>query len=112
MKGLDYLAPQGFHDARAAYGLPPAVADLDRAAQSSTRCFPRTAFDIADPIVLEDVTKQGGLMSPFKATIATSLGHRNLDDLASSDPDCIIIQSTSKSVDDPHLPNDAVRKGP
>jgi hypothetical protein len=68
MKGFDYLAPQGFYDACTAYGLPPAVADLDhRAAQSSTRCFPRTAFGIADPIVVEGVTKQRGPMSPFKA---------------------------------------------
>jgi hypothetical protein len=107
MKGFDYLAPQGFYDACTAYGLPLAVADLDRAAQSSTRCFPRRAFGIADPIIVEGVTKQGGPMSPFKATITTSLGHRYLDDLASSDPDCVIIQSTSKLVNDPHLPDDA-----
>ena len=46
-------------------------------------------------------------MSPFKATITTSLGHRYLDDLALSDPDCVIIQSTSKRVNNPHLPDDA-----
>ncbi|KAF8231583.1 hypothetical protein L208DRAFT_1276393, partial [Tricholoma matsutake] len=107
MKGFDYLSPKGFYDACTAYGLPPAIAELDRAAQSSTQCFPRTAFGIADPIIVEGVTKQGGPMSPFKATITTSLGHRYLDDLASSDPDCVIIQSMSKLVNDPHLPDDA-----
>src|SRR5277367_3459232 len=107
MKGFDYLAPQGFYDACTAYGLPPAIADLDRAAQSLTRCFPRTAFGIADPILVEGVTKQGGPMSPFKATITTSLGHQYLDDLASSDPDSVVIQSSSKSLDDPHLPDDS-----
>jgi len=64
-------------------------------------------FGIADPIVVKGVTKQGGPMSPFKATITTSLGHHYLDDLALSDQDCVVIQSTSKSVDDPHLPDDS-----
>jgi hypothetical protein len=107
MKGFDYLAPQGFYDACIVYSLPSAIADLDRAAQSSTRCFPWTAFGIADPIVVEGVTKQGGPMSLFKATITTSLGHCYLNDLASSDPDCVVI-SVSKSADDPHLSDDAV----
>ncbi|KAF8235277.1 hypothetical protein L208DRAFT_1257842 [Tricholoma matsutake] len=66
------------------------------------------AFGIADPIVVEGITKQGGPMSPFKATITTSLGHCYLDDLASSDPDHVVIQSMSKSADNPHLPDDAV----
>ncbi|KII90984.1 hypothetical protein PLICRDRAFT_174330 [Plicaturopsis crispa FD-325 SS-3] len=39
MKGFDYLAPAGFYDAIAAYGLPDSIALLDRAAQSDTRCF-------------------------------------------------------------------------
>ncbi|KAF5380096.1 hypothetical protein D9615_006221 [Tricholomella constricta] len=106
MKGFDYLAPDGFYDACKAYGLPDAICDLDRAAQSSTRCFPRTAFGIAEPIVVEGVTKQGGPMSPFKATMTTSLGHRYLSDLAANDPDCIVISSTSRARGDPHLPDD------
>ncbi|KAF8223635.1 hypothetical protein L208DRAFT_1204053, partial [Tricholoma matsutake] len=36
MKGFDYLSPQGFYDACTAYSLPPAIAELDHAAQSST----------------------------------------------------------------------------
>jgi hypothetical protein len=109
MKGFEHLAPQGFYDACTVYGLPPAVADLDHAAQSSTQCFPWIAFGIADPIIVKGVTKRGGPMSPFKATITTSLGHHYLDDLASSDPDCVVTasESTSKIVNDPHLPDDA-----
>jgi hypothetical protein len=107
MKGFNYLAPQGFYDACTAYGLPQAVADLDCAAQSSTRCFRQMVFGIADPIIVNGVTKQGRLMPPFKATITTSLGHCFLDDLVLSDPDCIVIQSTSKSANDPHIPDDA-----
>ena len=107
MKGFDYLAPQGFYDAYTAYSLPQTIADLDHAAQLSTRCFPWTTFSIADPIIADGVTKQGGPMSPFKATITTSLGHRYLDDLTSLDPDCVVIRSTSKMVNDPHFPDDA-----
>jgi hypothetical protein len=57
--------------------------------------------------VVEGVIKQDGPMSPFKATITTSLGHQYLDDLASSDPDSVVIQDASKSMDDPHLPDDS-----
>ena len=39
MKGFDYLAPQGFYDAIDAYGLPPSIIDLDKAAQSHTKIF-------------------------------------------------------------------------
>jgi hypothetical protein len=107
IKGFDYLSLQGFYDACAVNGLPSAIADLDCAAQSLTQYFPQMVFGIADPIVVEGVTKQGGPMSPFMATITTSLRHWYLDDLASSDPECVVIQSMSKSVDDPHLPDDA-----
>ena len=39
MKGFDYLALQGFYDANDAYGLPPSIIDLDKAAQSHTKVF-------------------------------------------------------------------------
>ncbi|KAG6852626.1 hypothetical protein C0991_010345 [Blastosporella zonata] len=106
MKGFDYLSLQGFYDACQAYGLPLAIAELDRAAQASTRCFPRTAHGIADPIIVEGVTKQGGPLSPSKSTMTTSLGHRYLTDIAADDPDCVVIQSSSGKHGDPHLPND------
>ena len=46
MKGFDYLSPEGFYDAVRAYGLPETVIDLDRASQTHTRCFIRTAYGI------------------------------------------------------------------
>jgi hypothetical protein len=39
MKGFDYLHPQGFYDAIAAYGLPLEIIKLDRAAQKDTKVF-------------------------------------------------------------------------
>jgi hypothetical protein len=39
MKGFDYLHPQGFYDAIIAYGLPPEIIELDKAAQKDTRVF-------------------------------------------------------------------------
>jgi hypothetical protein len=39
MKGFDYLSPDGFYDAIQAYGLPLSIIDLDKAAQTDTRCF-------------------------------------------------------------------------
>ncbi|KAH0586175.1 hypothetical protein H2248_007437 [Termitomyces sp. 'cryptogamus'] len=108
MKGFDYLSPHGFYDACEAYGLPSTICDLDQAAQSMTKCFPRTAFGIASPIVVDGVTKQGGPMSPFKATVTTSLGHRYLDDISRLDPDSVVIRSLSNVAGDPHLPNDSL----
>jgi hypothetical protein len=46
-------------------------------------------------------------MSLFKAAITTDLGHHYLDNLASLDPGCVIIQSTSKMVNNSHLPDNA-----
>ncbi|KAF8065061.1 hypothetical protein FPV67DRAFT_1562916 [Lyophyllum atratum] len=107
MKGFDYLSPDGFYDACEAYRLPHAISELDRAAQTGVRCFPRTAFGIAEPIIVEGVTKQGGPLSPLKSTMTTSLGHNFLDDLASNDPDCITISSATHRSQDPHLPDDS-----
>lgn len=55
MKGFDYLFPDGFYDAVKAYGLPRAITDLDRAAQTDTRCFIRTAYGVTEPILLLQV---------------------------------------------------------
>ncbi|KAG6898794.1 hypothetical protein C0993_004162 [Termitomyces sp. T159_Od127] len=107
MKGFDYLSPSGFYDACEAYGLPSSIRALDQAAQSATRCFPRTAFGIAEPIVVDGVTKQGGPMSPFKSTITTSLGHRYLNDIAQGDPDAVVVSSGSYWTGDPHQPIDS-----
>ncbi|KAG6876097.1 hypothetical protein C0993_005551 [Termitomyces sp. T159_Od127] len=107
MKGSDYLSPSGFYNACKAYGLPSSIRALDQAAQSATRCFPRMAFGIAEPIVVNGVTKQGGPMSPFKSTITTSLGHRYLNDIAQGDPDAVVVSSGSNWTGDPHQPIDS-----
>ncbi|KAJ6631046.1 hypothetical protein B0H10DRAFT_1773796 [Mycena sp. CBHHK59/15] len=106
MKGFDYLAPQGMYDAVEAYGLPTSIIDLDRAAQTDTKCFIRTAHGTAEPITITGVTKQGGSLSPVKSTLTTSLGHHYLNDLMSSDPDVLIITSGIAEKADPHLPDD------
>jgi hypothetical protein len=104
MKGFDYLHPQGFYDAITAYGLPPEIIKLDRAAQKDTKVFIRTAYGITGPMVINGVTKQGGLLSPLKSTMTTSLGHRYLDDLARNSPDTLIIRSKAEA----HSPVDSM----
>ncbi|KAF5312013.1 hypothetical protein D9619_003843 [Psilocybe cf. subviscida] len=94
-KGFDYLAPQGLYDAVIAYGLPSTIIDLDKAAQSNTQVYVRTAYGIAGPITVDAVTKQGGPMSPLKSTLTTSLGHRYLDDVASKDDGTLVIETMS-----------------
>ena len=108
MKGFDYLAPEGFYDAITAYGLPLAIVDIDKAAQTNTRVFIRTAHGITDPIVVSGVAKQGGPISPLKSTLTTSLGHRYLDDVASGMAGALTISSSSHERDDPHLPDDKI----
>ena len=60
MKGFDYLTLQGFYDANDAYGPPPSIIDLDKAAQSHTKVFVWTAYGVTGPIVVDRLTKQGG----------------------------------------------------
>ncbi|KAJ7708993.1 hypothetical protein B0H17DRAFT_916723 [Mycena rosella] len=109
MKGFDYLSPQGMYDAVNAYGLPSAIIDLDRAAQTDTRCFIQTAHGLTEPITISGVTKQGGSLSPVKSTLTTSLGHHYLNDLISTDPDALVITSGSAQKADPHLPDDLMQ---
>ncbi|KAJ7176388.1 hypothetical protein C8R43DRAFT_1057609 [Mycena crocata] len=92
-KGFDRLSPQGFYDAIEAYGLPLSIIDLDRAAQTDTECYIRTAHGVTEPITITGVTKQGGSLSPVKSTMTTSLGHHYLNDLMASDPDALVVTS-------------------
>ena len=103
MKGFDYLSPDGFYDAVRAYGLPEAVIDLDRASQTNTQCFIRTAYGITDPITISGVNKQGGPASPLKSVFTTSLGSYYLQDLLLSDKDALVISSSSMMRGDPHI---------
>ena len=109
MKGFDYLALQGFYDAIDAYGLPPSIIDLDKAAQSHTKVFVWTAYRVTGPIVVDRLTKQGGPLSPLKSTMTTSLGHRYLDDLSLTDDGTLIIRLSKHNEGDPHLPEDAIK---
>ena len=59
MKGLNYLVPEGFHDAVRSYGLLQSIIDIDKAAHKETRCFIQTGYRVTVPIVSDD-NKQGG----------------------------------------------------
>jgi hypothetical protein len=106
MKGFDYLAPEGFYDAISAYGLPLSIVNIDKAAQTNTKVFIRTAHGLTEPIIVSGVAKQGGPISPLKSTLTTSLGHRYLDDLAKKTPGALTITTASHDRSDPHLPDD------
>jgi hypothetical protein len=105
MKGFDYLHPQGFYDAITAYGLLNEIIELDRAAQRDTKVFIRMAYGTTGPIVINGVTKQGGLLSPLKSTMTTSLGHHYLNDLARNSLDTLIVRSKYDS----HSPVDSIQ---
>ncbi|KAJ6627160.1 hypothetical protein B0H10DRAFT_2210562 [Mycena sp. CBHHK59/15] len=109
MKGFDYLDLQGMYNVIKSYGLPSTIIDLDRPAQTDTKCFICTAHGITEPIVITGVTKQGGSLSPVKSTLTTSLGHHYLNDLISIDPDALVITSGNAQKADPHLPDDVVQ---
>jgi Reverse transcriptase (RNA-dependent DNA polymerase) len=109
MKGFDYLAPSGFYDALKAYGFPEAICDLDRAAQTQTKAYIRTAYGITGPIIVNGLTKQGGPLSPIKSTFTTSLGHRYLDDLASSDSGALVMSTKALKTNNVHTPDDRIQ---
>ncbi|KDR77658.1 hypothetical protein GALMADRAFT_119768 [Galerina marginata CBS 339.88] len=109
MKGFDYLSPDGFRDSILAYGLPQAIIDLDKAAQSQVRCFIHTAYGATEPIITSGVNKQGGPASQLKSTFTTSMGHYYLCDRLKKDKDAVIVTSSSNERKDPHL-KDAERE--
>ena len=106
LKGFDYLSPQGFHDAIRAYGLPESIIHLDQASQSQVPCTIQTAYGQSRKIMIDGVTKQGGPLSPLKATMTTSLGHRWLDDMAKESPSRLVVKSMQSIKTDPHTPDD------
>ncbi|KAJ7451025.1 hypothetical protein FB451DRAFT_1409931 [Mycena latifolia] len=61
---------KGMYDAVTTYGLPPAIIDLDHAAQTDTKCFIRTAHGITEPIIITGVTKQDDTLQA-KVVMAT-----------------------------------------
>ena len=108
MKGFDYLAPEGFYNAISAYGLPDAIIDIDKAAQTNTKVFIQTAHGLTKPIIISSVAKQGGPISPLKSTLTTSMGHRYLDDIANSTLGVLMITMSTHDHLDPHLPDDSI----
>ena len=95
MKGFDYLAPEGFYDAISAYILPDAITDIDKAAQTNTKVFIRTAHGLTEPIIVSGVDKQGSPISPLKSMLTTSMGHRYLDDVANKTPGALTITTST-----------------
>jgi len=92
MKGFNYLLPSGFYDVMKAYGFPDSIRKLDKAAQTQTKAFVHMAFGVMGPIIVDELTKQGGPLSPIKSTLTTSLGHHYLDNLAKNDPGTLFLK--------------------
>jgi hypothetical protein len=60
MKGFDFLFPEGFYDAIAAYVLPSEIIDLNKDALADNQCHPRTVYGITLPFETTGLTRQGG----------------------------------------------------
>lgn len=80
--------------------------DIDKAAHKEMKCFIWTAYRVTVPIIVSDVNKQGGPLSPIKSTFTTSLGHYYLNDPMTTDHDALIISSSARKRHDPHLKDD------
>jgi hypothetical protein len=106
MKGFDYLSPQGMYNTVSAYRLPSAIINLDRAAQTDTKCYIRTAHGITEPILIMGLTKQGRSLSPVKLTLTTSLKHHYLNNLSANNPDTLIVSTANGLKGEPHLADD------
>ena len=102
------MEPKGFYDALLAYGLPASITDFDRSAQSDVPYRVKTAFGLTEPFLVSGVTKQGGLISPLKSTLTTSLGNRWLQDLALLDPGALVVHSHASLQNAPHVPTDSL----
>jgi hypothetical protein len=109
MKGFDYLTPSGFYEALKAYGFPDAICDLDKAAQMQAKAFIRTAYGVTGPIVIDGLTKQGRPLSPIKSTLTTSLGHRYLEDLTSTDQGALGMTSKANKANYFYTPDDRLQ---
>ncbi|KAG1888731.1 hypothetical protein F4604DRAFT_1877236 [Suillus subluteus] len=105
-KGFDKLEPQGFYDAISAYGLPHSIVDFDSSAQSEIPYCVHTAYGLTEPLTITGVTKQGGLISPLKSTLTTSLGNHWLHDLFLTHQDGVIISSIQHMDHREHIPVD------
>ncbi|KAH6902105.1 hypothetical protein BKA70DRAFT_1113294 [Coprinopsis sp. MPI-PUGE-AT-0042] len=102
------LEPQGFYDAINAYGLPSTIIDLDRSAQSNVPYSIKTAYGLSPSFIVNDVTKQGGPLSPLKCSLTTSLANRWLYDLSSSLPGSFRLSSHNSRLNLFHTPSDDI----
>ncbi|GBE80306.1 hypothetical protein SCP_0300210 [Sparassis crispa] len=105
-KGFDHLEPQGFYDAVTAYGLPITLIQFDISAQSDVPYQVKTAHGFTEPLIISDVTKQGGPISPMKSTLMTSLGNHWLKDIFAQHGDGLLIASLQQLAHRPYLPDD------
>jgi hypothetical protein len=108
-KGFDMLEPEGFYDALTAYGLPRAIADLDRSAQEDVPYRVKTAYGFTDPFIVNGVTKQGGSLSPLKCTLTTSLCNRWISDRRQDSPGSFVVSTHSARIHQPHTPPDRIK---
>ncbi len=102
-KGFDFLAPEGFYDAVATYGLPPEISQLDQSFQMDVQCQIHMAYGDTDVLLINGVTCQGRPLSPFKSALTMSLGHCWL-----SDSFGIMVQSLLAHKGEPHTPLDDI----
>ncbi|KAI0369227.1 hypothetical protein BV20DRAFT_1053297 [Pilatotrama ljubarskyi] len=104
-KGFDRLEPEGFYDAVQAYGLPRALADLDRSAQHCVPYQVKTAYGLTTSFTVSGVTQQGGPFSPLKSTLTTSMVNHWLSDVMAPE-DCLTLMSRQGALGKPHIPDD------
>lgn len=107
-KGFDRLEPEGFYDAIRAYGLPEALADLDRSSQENVPYQVKTIHGLIDSFFVTGVTKQGNPLSPVKSTLTTSMGSHWLADCLRAD-DTVTFMSQQGRRGHPHTPDDRAR---
>lgn len=80
MKGFDFLSPEGVYDAIRAYGLPESIIALNKSALAANPCIPKTAYGPAERFITDNLTRQGGSISPLVSVLTTSLLHQWVDD--------------------------------
>ncbi|KAI0364746.1 hypothetical protein BV20DRAFT_930099, partial [Pilatotrama ljubarskyi] len=107
-QGFDRLEPEGFYDAVQAYGLPRALADLDRSVQHCVPYQVKTAYGLTTSFTVSGVTQQGGPFSPLKSTLTTSMVNHWLSDVMVPE-DCLMLMSRQGTLGKPHIPDDHLR---
>ena len=107
-KGFDYLSLQCFYDALKFYGLPANLEQFDRASQHQVRCRIQTIHGPTDPIIINDINRQGDHRSPKRYTLATGMGQWWIWDEAMKmeNDQLITIRTINATQNNTHLPTD------